>query len=273
MTKFDDSQWWHPNSGFFSPDFYLKGDYSKKGFSSGNPLTIAQRTQKEIDFVVKHLKPKNSSKILDCPCGYGRHAIELASRGYQVVGADINTAFLEIAMREAEKFSLQEKVQFVECNMLNQNWEPGRFDFIINMFTSFGFFESDEENKRVLFNFSEALKNKGKLLLYFDYNPDRIINHRYFNGDENLFRKCLFNGAKYDLTVDEKYDNKRKRLIGSWTLRNGGTVTKSYSIRIYSNKELKTLLNSIGFQKVDFFDPNNKSFNDNSKETIVVATR
>jgi len=72
----NNTPWWHPAYKFFDPDFYLKGDFSKEGFSYILPLNNEERTKREVDFVIKYLKPKNNDKILDCPCGYGRHALE-----------------------------------------------------------------------------------------------------------------------------------------------------------------------------------------------------
>lgn len=266
--------WWHPDYGFFSIDFYLKGDNSKDGFSPNNPLDNAQRTKREVEFIINLLQPKKGDSFLDCPCGYGRHLIELAALGYDMTGIDINRSFLDIGISEAEKHNLNGNAKFLHQNMIEMKLPYNSYDYIINMFTSLGFFEEEFENEKVIENFSNLLKPKGKLLLYFDYNSARIINHKYFNGDENKNRKCFFNGKKYDLYVDESYDKTKKRLVGSWTLRNGGDpITKKYSIRIYSNNEISELLLSKGFSDVIFFDPNNNNFSDKSKETIIVATK
>ncbi len=274
MTNLDDNLWWQPDYGFFSLDFYLKGDYSQKGFSPSNPLSHLERTKREVEFIMKYLRPKKGAAFLDCPCGYGRHSMELGKHGFAVTGMDINKSFLDLARKEAEKCFPNAPTQFHEQNMLEMNLPENSFDHIINMFTSFGFFEKDSDNEKVLDNFQKVLKPGGKLLLYFDYNATRIINHKYFNGDENKNRKILFNNRKYDLFVDEKYDKGKKRLVGTWTIRNGGDpVTKKYSIRIHSNKELTELLLAKGFKDVKFFDPNGKKFSENSKETIIVATK
>jgi len=274
MINIDDSLWWHPDYGFFSMDFYLKGDNSKEGFSPNNPLSNSQRTKKEVEFIIKLLQPKKGDTFLDCPCGYGRHLIELASQGFIVTGIDINKPFLDLGIKDAGIHNLNGNTKFLQQNMIEMNFPHSSFDYAINMFTSLGFFEKDFENEKVIKNFSNVLKPNGKLLLYFDYNSSRIINHKYFNGDENKNRKCLFNGKKYDLYVEEHYDKTKKRLFGTWTLRNGGDpVTKKYSIRIYSNEEIKKLLLYNGFSEVMFFDPNNNNFSDKSQETIIVATK
>ena len=274
MIKINDDLWWQPEYGFFSIDFYLKGDCSKKGFSPASPLNLIQRTNREVDFIIKYLMPKQGNSFLDCPCGYGRHVIELAKRGYNVTGVDINKSFLALGLKDVNKLNLTSSVKLIEQSMLDMNFVENHFDFAINMFTSFGFYEKDAENEIVLSNFNKILKPGGKLLLYFDFNATRIINHKYFNGDENKTRKCLFENNKYDLWIEEHYDKSKSRLEGLWTLRNGGDpITKKYSIRIYSNDEIERLLLSNGFNTVKFFEPGNKSFTDNSTETVIVATK
>jgi ubiquinone/menaquinone biosynthesis C-methylase UbiE len=274
MISLNDNVWWHPDYGFYNLNFYPIGDHSNEGFSRSRPLTREQRTKREIEFIIKYLRPKKDETILDCPCGDGRHVLELAKKGYKVTGLDINRAFLDLGIKGASESKLKGSANFLERDMLELNLPLNSFDHALNMFTSFGFFELDRDNEKVLENLFLVLKAKGNLLLYFDYNATRIINHKYFHGDENKSRKCDFKNKKYELYVDEHYDRIKQRLVGSWTLRNGGPpVTKKYSIRIYSNKEIEELLLLKGFKEVKFFDPNSARFSDNSTETIIIAKK
>jgi len=74
-------------------------------------LTLA-RTKSEVDFLIKTLKLKKADKILDIACGDGRHSIELAKRGYQVVGVDRSRFLIKEANKNAEKAGLSNKVDF-----------------------------------------------------------------------------------------------------------------------------------------------------------------
>lgn len=271
--KTNDATWWQPEYEFFTSRFYLIGDYSRQGPSTNHPLNLDQRTEKEKKFIIKYLKPKLNSLILDCPCGYGRHSIELAKLGHQVIGIDNSPEFINLARQNALKIGLN-NIQFSEMNMLDLNFPIESFDFVLNLFSSFGFFENDGDNEKVLFNFYKVLKPKGQILIYLDFNSTRIINYKYFHGDENKSRKCTINDKVYDLWVDEKYDRNTKRLLGSWTLRNGGDpVSKQYSLRIYSNEELTQLLRSTGFRIIKFLDPNSQKFTDESRETVILAKK
>src|SRR5438445_13281208 len=88
-------EWWEDGGVFFGRG-YMEGDDSYEGYLS-NPMTLAERTRQEVDGLVELLALQANQRILDCPCGYGRHSLALASRGFQVVGIDINKEELNIA--------------------------------------------------------------------------------------------------------------------------------------------------------------------------------
>ena len=79
--------WFEDGGGFFGR-YYIEGDNSIEGYLR-NPMTLEERTQREIDGVVKLLDLRAGDRVLDCPCGYGRHSPELGSRGFDGVGCDI----------------------------------------------------------------------------------------------------------------------------------------------------------------------------------------
>ena len=95
------NEWWNEEYGFFG-DFYITGDDSKDGYLITKKQNLEQRTITEVDGVINLLKPQSKSKILDCPCGYGRHSIELKKRGFLVTGSDINSKHLSIAKDKAK---------------------------------------------------------------------------------------------------------------------------------------------------------------------------
>ena len=76
MSK-DNQKWWSEKYGFFG-DFYMQGDDSKEGYLISKKQNLKQRTTAEVDGVIRLLDLKQKSKILDIPCGYGRHSIDPA---------------------------------------------------------------------------------------------------------------------------------------------------------------------------------------------------
>jgi ubiquinone/menaquinone biosynthesis C-methylase UbiE len=161
-----------------------------------------------------------------------------------------------------------------KMDMRNLSIPSNSMDFVINMFISFGFFETDEENESVVKEFYKVLKPGGKVLIHLDLNYDNVIRNR-FNGMEHIFRECNYNGYIRTLEIDEKYNPITKRLEGAWTLNNGNRSTKHYSLRIYDNEnEFIPLFESNGFKDVVVLDPSTgEKANRNSVETILIAEK
>ena len=121
-----------------------------------------ERTGREVEGVVGLLGLPEGSAILDLCCGHGRHSIELAKRGFRVTGLDLSGVFLEHAREAAESEGVD--VRWMEGDMRRIPFE-GEFDAVINMFTAFGYLESEEEDQEVLRQVHKALKPGGLFLL------------------------------------------------------------------------------------------------------------
>jgi len=110
--------------------------------------------------ITQFLQLPKDTRILDLPCGKGRHSIYLNSLGYSVVGGDLSENSIEYAKR-FENETLKFKVKDMRQPFSNQ------YDAIFNLFTSFGYFDNDEEEIRVLKNMKNALKSNGVVVLDF----------------------------------------------------------------------------------------------------------
>ena len=123
-----------------------------------------------IDNLVSYFKFTRSDTIQDLACGKGRHAIYLNKKGYDVTGLDLSPQNICFA-KEFEN----DRLKFHVHDMRNQ-WSGEKFDFILNLFTSFGYFETPGENQQAITAISQGLKNGGKLLIDF-LNPYTVINN------------------------------------------------------------------------------------------------
>lgn len=169
-TPVCEKHWWEEGAGFFGRG-YMQGDDSVEGYLE-QPMTLTERTTQEVNGIINLLQLQRLQRVLDCPCGYGRHSINLAHRGLEVIGADINSEELAVA---CQCISNLPNVQFIK-NDMRYLYFHDYFDAVINMFYSFGFFDTDEENMQVLRNFYTALKPGGKFLMHTDVNIPRIIS-------------------------------------------------------------------------------------------------
>src|SRR5438132_4677071 len=105
--------------------------------------TLRERTPIEIDQLEALLRLRPRLRILDLPCGQGRHAIELARRGYDVTGVDLSPYLLGVAKARAEAAGVG--VRWLEGDM-RRPVGGGPFDLVLNLFTSLGyFFDADDD--------------------------------------------------------------------------------------------------------------------------------
>ncbi|ALI99073.1 SAM-dependent methyltransferase [Rufibacter tibetensis] len=129
----------------------------------------AKEAQRFMDNLLNHLRPKPTCKLMDLACGKGRHAIYLNKKGYDVTGLDLS----EKSIAFAKQFE-NERLHFFVHDM-REVFQPEAFDFIFNLFTSFGYFDADYENVITLRAITDTLKPKGKLVIDF-MNTQRVIN-------------------------------------------------------------------------------------------------
>lgn len=127
-------------------------------------LLYDNRDQEEAKFFMKNLIKslclEKGDKILDLPCGRGRHSVFLNSQGFDVVGADLSRNSI-LAAKVFENDTLKFYVHDMR-DQINQ-----RYNAIFNLFTSFGYFQDDNTNIGILKNFKNALKKNGFLIIDF----------------------------------------------------------------------------------------------------------
>lgn len=121
-----------------------------------------------INNLTKYLSPNLESKVLDLACGKGRHSIFLNKLGYDVTGVDLSPQSID----HANQFS-NDRLHFFTHDMRDK--EPhGPYNYVFNLFTSFGYFDNNEDDLKVLNSVSEVLSEDGILVLDF-LNPEKVI--------------------------------------------------------------------------------------------------
>jgi len=135
-------------------------DWYKHGWSLDiKNSSWTEDTENQVDFVVKALELKGGERILDLACGYGRHALSLARRGYSVVGVDITPAYIEDAKQNAARENLP--AAFILSDIRDVAFE-NEFDAVLNMADgAIGYLENDGENLKIFDVIAKALKPGG----------------------------------------------------------------------------------------------------------------
>ncbi|HSL21446.1 MAG TPA: class I SAM-dependent methyltransferase [Vicinamibacterales bacterium] len=181
--------------------------------------------------------------VLDLACGTGRHAAAFARKGWRVTGVDRTRAALDAARTHAEQAGLD--IEFVECDM-REFRRPASFDLIVNLFTSFGYFEDPADDVRVLRNMHEALRPGGALVI------DVM-------GKEVLAR--VLQETRSTVASDGTLMIWRTATAADWTRVNGewyaikAGIVRSFRVdhSIYSGAELRALLGRAGFSGVRLY--------------------
>ncbi|MGB6837182.1 MAG: methyltransferase domain-containing protein [Dehalococcoidia bacterium] len=210
--------------------------YPERWFEEEDALSAA-RTTAEVDFVEQSLELKPGSRVLDLCCGHGRHATELARRGYQVTGVDLSARALRRARRAAREAGAD--IHWQRCDMREIAFEE-EFDAVINMFSSFGYLESDEEDRLVLERVRAALRPGGRFLVDF-INRDWVIR-RYQARD---WRRAPDGST---LLLERRWDPPTGRNLEEITLIGPEGSRRRYrmQLRMYAATELAAMLASVG---------------------------
>lgn len=123
-----------------------------------------------IDNLCSFLNPPHGARVLDIACGRGRHSVYLNRKGYDVTGIDLSHSNIE----HAKQFE-NDRLHFFEHDMRHLIY-INYFDVALNLFTSFGYFETEKDHLNALTAFRKCLKDSGILVL--DYlNTNKIIRN------------------------------------------------------------------------------------------------
>lgn len=123
-----------------------------------------------IDNLCTYLKPSLDALLLDVACGRGRHAVYLNKKGYGVTGIDLSSSNIAFAQQFKNK-----RLHF-QIHDMRHIFQVNSFDIALNLFTSFGYFETIEEHISALQALQKSLKENGLLVLDY-FNADKIIRH------------------------------------------------------------------------------------------------
>ncbi|HYG51241.1 MAG TPA: class I SAM-dependent methyltransferase, partial [Flavobacteriales bacterium] len=139
-----------------------------------------------IDALLTHLNPQDGQKVLDLACGRGRHSVYLNSKNLDVTGADLSCANIDFA----KKFE-NETLHF-EMQDMRKSMGQNKYDYVFNLFTSFGYFEHEQDDLQVLENVYRALKPGG--IFIFDF-----LNANMVKNSQGTHTRLMLDGVEFEI--------------------------------------------------------------------------
>jgi SAM-dependent methyltransferase len=226
-----------------------------------------ERAQREVDFIVRALELPLGASVLDLACGHGRHAIELARRGFAVAGLDLSRPLLEKARELAAEAGVKAEWLQEDMRRIPETW-AARFDAIINVFTSWGYFASDVENEKVLEGVARSLKLGGRFLLDYISQQRLVRDFRMHSWWETSSGALVLDRPEYDLLAG-RVDTARKIV-----LPDGTRVERRISFRLFTLPEVRAMLERCGMKVIATYgDFEAAPYEMESRRMIVVAER
>ena len=225
---------------------------------------VREKAPEEVEKLLALLQPPDGCAILDMPCGVGRHALELARRGFRVTAVDRTQRYLDEGRRRADEEKLQ--IAWIQKDMREFS-RPEAFDCALNMFTSFGYFEDPADDRRVAENFCASLGPGGRLVMEM---MSKEILARDFRPRDWV---QLEDGTI--LLEERAVEDAWRRLRCRWIVVRGAERHEhELLLRHYSAAELIDLLERAGFAKVAAYgNLDGEPYDHQANRLAVVATK
>jgi SAM-dependent methyltransferase len=231
---------------WFASDFY-QTVYNHRNISDANKL---------IELIISKTNLNKKSWVLDAACGFGRHSQIFAEKYMNVVGFDLSKTLL---LRAKENL-IDLDNSFLFRGDIRNVFLKKKFDLISNLFTSFGYFESDEENFSFVKNSTKFIKEDG--FFVFDY-----FNQFYLEKNLIPSSEKEVNGIK----ISEKREIKNKRIVKEIVIKNGKTDKFYESVKLYSKDEIIDHFGKYGYQhRFIFGDYDGNNFDEELSERLVI---
>jgi ubiquinone/menaquinone biosynthesis C-methylase UbiE len=245
------ANWW---ADYFDAQYLLEYE----------PLFSLERDRQEVTRLLDVMGLPAGSRVLDVPCGQGRHSHLLAEAGFDVDGLDYSKDLLA----KAKERGTAKTLRYTRGDMrsLPARWS-GRFDAVLNLFTSFGFFAEPADDRRVIAEFARVLA-PGGMLIWYGGNRDgvmaRFLERDWWQTRDGtlIAQERSFDPLSGILTVNTVWSGKRRQ------------GTRDHRIRLYTATRLAELCAEAGLIVEAAYDGlSDRPLSRRSSEMLVVARK
>ncbi|MBC7386238.1 MAG: methyltransferase domain-containing protein [Cryobacterium sp.] len=199
-----------------------------------------QLARREVEFLSLALNLRKGEKLLDVPCGTGRHSRIFSRRGVEVTGLDLSKELIARAKRNSGPL-------FRVGNMIDLAAYRNQFDVVTNLFTSFGYFSSESKNLKVMREMVNALKPGGRIAIH-------LVNREWLL---NVFQPFEWRETKKDVWTEHRtYDDRSKRIKSHsvYAIKATGRAHfYEHETRLYSKKEIIEMMAKCGLRNITVY--------------------
>lgn len=213
-------------------------EWFEEWFNTSEYLEVYKhRNEKEaaqlVRLILDNVKLSPGDSILDLACGAGRHSLLFAKKGFKVTAVDLSETLLKIAVEHARDLELD--INFLKSD-IRKLIIGAEFNLIINLFTSFGYFDNDDENKDVIKKAASLLRDRGIFVLDF-------INKCYVEKNLVIESEDEISGG----VLIQKRWIENERVSKNITIRKNGVIKNYFeSVRLFSFEELESIFKENG---------------------------
>jgi ubiquinone/menaquinone biosynthesis C-methylase UbiE len=223
------------------PREWYKSFFKNSFYNPASPAAVKQ-ARKESLFVMEQLKLKKGASLLDLCCGPGRHCVEFAKKGLAVTGYDFSAQYLKEARERAKKKKVPLRLARGDMRRLKFKEE---FDAVVNLFTSFGYFQKFSDDIKTLAGAARALKPGGLFLIDIVHGDFVRKNFRAKSWAE---MEDHYHFEERALTPDGLFNTRIKV-----PKKGGKGVRRSFFSRLYDKKRLSAALKKAGMRPLKFW--------------------
>lgn len=214
--------------------------------------------KKFIHNLANKLNLTSNTEVLDLACGKGRHSITLNELGMNVTGVDLSANSIEIA-KKFENENLKFAVQDMRFPFENQ-----KFEFVFNLFTSFGYFDSVEDNLKVIESVKQMLQPNGIFVIDF-MNSERVINTLVLNE--------IKTEDSIDFHIERKYDGQHIFKHIKFTDQDE-SFHFTERVQALKQKDFEELLTKVGFTITNLYGNFNlEPFNSEDSDRLIIIAK
>jgi SAM-dependent methyltransferase len=254
----------------------MKSDWYKTWFNTKHYLELYKHrdntdAKKIVSLISKNIALPKGTKVLDLACGNGRHSVLFAKKGFKVLGVDLSPYLINEANKKLrnEYKSYRDSLKFEIRDMRNIR-HKNEFDLVVNLFSSFGYFDKDSENYSVIKSIAASLKENG--YFFFDFLNQTHLRKSLVpfditkrNHNVIIQVRNIINGfVRKDIVIIRNSPGSAHPLISNFFEK----------IKLYSLKDFMKIFNKYGLKIIKTFgDYSGKPYNEHNSERLIILAQ